>query len=174
MVHRGQVIEDDTLRLEFTATSADTDGALHEMRARYAPHGGFPPAHLHPHQEERFLIERGRLLFEVDGHLRSVAVGEQIVVPRGAVHRVRNAGDEPAVALWQTRPALRTGEFLTCAVAARDGGGVLRLAAVVDEHRDVYRIAVRPRWLTTRSVRALAAIDRLVGRAGGSRRRQPA
>jgi mannose-6-phosphate isomerase-like protein (cupin superfamily) len=170
----GQVVEDGTLRLEYTATAAETGGALHEMRARYAPGSAYPPAHLHPAQEERFVVEQGRLLFDVDGRERSVVVGEEIVIPRGAVHRVRNDGTEPAVAIWQTRPALRTGEFLARATEARTTGDLLELAAVVEAHADVYRLAVRPRRLSAGAVRVLAAVARLRARSRRVRTRAPA
>jgi hypothetical protein len=43
----------------------------------------------------------------------------------------------PAIVTWQTRPALRTGEF-HCAVAqARESGDLSRLLAVVEEYADV-------------------------------------
>jgi mannose-6-phosphate isomerase-like protein (cupin superfamily) len=168
MVHRGQVIADESLRVEFTATAADTDGALHEMRATYAPGSPFPPAHFHPGQEERFVVEEGELLFDIDGVQRVVAAGQQTTVPRGAVHRVRNPAAVPAVACWQTRPALRTGEFLEQVAAARASGGLLDLAAVVDVFGDVYQLAVRPRPVGAAAVGLLARIARV--RHGGRRR----
>jgi mannose-6-phosphate isomerase-like protein (cupin superfamily) len=167
-VHRGQVIEDDTLRLEFTVTAAETAGQLHEMWARYAPESPYPPAHHHPGQRERFIIEEGQLLFDVDGDERLVGPGEEIVIPAGAVHRVRNPGADPAVAVWQTRPALRTGEFLLEVTAAMREGGVLRLAAVVDEYGDVYRLATRPRRVSSGAVRTLAGLSRTAQRIRGS------
>lgn len=170
MVHRGQVLADDSLTLEFTATASDTDGALHEMRARYAPGAPFPPAHHHPGQDEHFRVEAGELVFDVDGKEQVVGAGGDITIPRGAVHRVRNAGTVPAVALWQTRPALRTGEFLERVTQARTAGGVLHLLAVVGEYDDVYRLAVRPRWLTAGAVRLLAPLARTRTRRGSSRR----
>ena len=37
--------------------------------------------------------------------------GETLEVPRRAVHRMWNAGDVPARARWEVRPALRTEEM---------------------------------------------------------------
>jgi quercetin dioxygenase-like cupin family protein len=158
MAHRGQVIDDGTLRLELTATAADTDGRLHEMRARYAPGSPMPPAHLHPAQQERFTVTAGRLRFDIDGATHWVGVGEEIIVPPGAVHQVSNPHEEPAEVIWQTTPALRTGEFLEAVSAARAEGGLLRLLAVVADHDDVYRLAVRPRWLTGALVRVVGGL----------------
>lgn len=160
MVHRGQIIADESLTLEFTATARETGGALHEMRARYAPGSPFPPAHHHPFQEERFRVEEGELVFDIDGVEHVVDAGEEISVPRRAVHRVRNGGAVPAVALWQTRPALRTGEFLERVSRAQEAGNALHLLAVVGEFHDVYQLAVRPRRLTAGAVKLLVPVAR--------------
>jgi mannose-6-phosphate isomerase-like protein (cupin superfamily) len=164
-VHRGQVVGDESMTLEFTATAAETGGTLHEMRARYEPETRFPPPHLHPAQDERFVVERGALVFVVDGQEQVVVAGGEIEIPCGAVHRVRNAGTVPAVALWQTRPALRTGEFFERYAAVQAGGGSpFALAAMVDDFNDVYRLALGPRIVTAGAVKLLAAVGRRRGR----------
>jgi mannose-6-phosphate isomerase-like protein (cupin superfamily) len=134
------VLDSGTVRLEFTTTTPE----LHEMRATYAPGSPLPPAHLHPAQSERFAVHDGELLFLVDGVESRVGAGEVLEVPPGAVHQVRNPGDVPAVVTWQTRPALRTGEFHCAIAAARDSGDVARLLAVVEEYSDVFVLAPQP------------------------------
>jgi hypothetical protein len=57
---------------------------------------------------------------------------------------VHNPGDVPAVVTWQTRPALRTGEFHCAVAAARDSGDLSRLLAVVEEYADVLVLAPHP------------------------------
>jgi mannose-6-phosphate isomerase-like protein (cupin superfamily) len=138
------VLDSGTVRLEFTTTAADSDGALHEMRATYAPGSPMPPAHLHPAQTERFELHEGSLTFLIDGVETVVAAGEVVEVPPGAVHQVHNPGTVPAVVTWQTRPALRSGEFLLAIHAARESGDVARLLAVVEEYDDVFRLAPQP------------------------------
>jgi mannose-6-phosphate isomerase-like protein (cupin superfamily) len=160
MVHRGQIIADDSLTLEFVATAADTEGALHEMRARYAPESPYPPAHHHPAQEERFVVEEGVLCFDIAGRERYVAAGEDLIIPRGTPHRVRNPHAVPAVARWETHPALRTGQFFERYGEIAAAGGLLDLAALVDEFRDVYRPAFGPRPLASAAVKVLAAAGR--------------
>ena len=134
------VLDSGTVRLEFTTTTAE----LHEMRATYAPGSPFPPAHQHPAQTERFAVHEGTLLFLVDGVERTVGAGEVIEVSPGAVHQVRNPGELPAVATWQTRPALRTAEFHCAIAAARDSGDVGQLLGVVEEYSDVFVLAAQP------------------------------
>lgn len=144
MVHQGQVLDDGHVRMEFVRTSAETDGELHEMHVTYAPASPLPPAHLHPAQEERFEVAEGELLFVIDGQPRTVAAGESITVPPGRVHQVRNAGPVPAVATWQTRPALRTGEFFEAISAALADGDLEVVLGVVGEYAEVFRLADQP------------------------------
>lgn len=134
-----------TVRLEFTLTAAESDGALHQMRATYGPGSPQPPGHLHPAQGECSEVHEGALGFVIEGVLRTVPAGEALDVPAaGAVHQVRNPGDVPAVVTWSTRPALRTGEFLCALHEARESGDVGRLLQVVEEHADVFVLAPQP------------------------------
>ncbi|TAL25766.1 MAG: cupin domain-containing protein [Frankiales bacterium] len=134
------VLDSGTVRLEFTTTTPE----LHEMRATYAPWSPLPPAHLHPAQTERFAVHEGELLFLVDGVESTVGAGEVIEVPPGAVHQVCNPGDVPAVATWQTRPALRSAEFHCAIAAARESGDLAQLLGVVEEYSDVFVLAPQP------------------------------
>jgi mannose-6-phosphate isomerase-like protein (cupin superfamily) len=140
----GTVIDDGSLRLEFLITGATSGGELHEMRATYMPDSPLAVAHVHPAQDEHFEVLEGELLFVVDGNERRVSAGETIDIPRGSVHQVRNPGDGPAVTIWQTRPALRTGEFLEAAAAARADGDLDTLLEVVAAYGDVFVLADQP------------------------------
>jgi quercetin dioxygenase-like cupin family protein len=134
----GKVYDDGAVRLEVTVTGEDSGGELHEMQATYAPGSPFPPAHHHPAQDERFEVLEGTLTFVLDGEERQVVAGEVLEVPRGTVHQVRNAGEVPAMARWQTRPALRTGEFhdaIHTAAAAEDWDQLLE---VLRSYQDVF------------------------------------
>jgi mannose-6-phosphate isomerase-like protein (cupin superfamily) len=144
MTRSHPVLDSGSVRLEFTVTAADSGGELHEMRATYAPGSPLPPAHLHPTQTERFEVHEGALECVVDGFASTVGAGEVLVVPPGAVHQVHNPGDVPAVVTWQTRPALRTGEFHRAIAEARDSGDLSRLLAVVEEYADVLVLAPQP------------------------------
>ena len=134
------VLDSGKVRMEFTTTTPE----LHEMRVTYSPGSPVPPAHLHPVQRERFDVHEGALVFLVDGVERTVPAGESIDVPAGAVHQVHNPGEVPAVATWQTRPALRSAEFHCAIHEARDSGDVARLLAVVEEYSDVFVLAPQP------------------------------
>jgi quercetin dioxygenase-like cupin family protein len=73
---------------------------------------------------------------------RDLGPGESIELPRGTVHAMWNAGDEPVVLVWQTRPALRTEEFFeTVAKLARGEDAGVDAARLLDEYADVFRLA---------------------------------
>ena len=54
--------------------------------------GGAITEHVHPHQEERFIISAGEAHFTLDGEERVVGPGETLVVPAGARHSEANPG----------------------------------------------------------------------------------
>lgn len=140
----GNVYETGSSRLEFVTTGVESDGQLHEMRVTYDADSPLPPAHLHPAQDERFEVLQGELTFLVDDVVHVVPAGQAIDVPRGAVHQIRNAGDVPAIAMWQTRPALRTAEFhdaVHTSTAAEDWDA---LTAALREYKDVFVLVPDP------------------------------
>lgn len=120
----------------------ETSDAAFVMRATHQPDTPFPPAHLHPNQTETFTVERGRLLFVLDGEERSAAAGDVVVVPPGVVHQVRNPEHTMAVVHWATSPALRTGDLFACLDRAQhaDDGGT-SLFACMAAHGDEFRLA---------------------------------
>lgn len=159
--------DDGNARVTFLRTAAETGGEVHEQRVEYAPGSRFPPRHFHPDQDEFFAVERGRMLFEVDGADREIGTGEEIGIPRGVRHRARNASaDEPAVVRWETRPALRTGEFQMLAYRLGSHAGLLDSALLAYEYRDVFRLSGPARlvvpiagWLARVTGRRLPPLD---------------
>src|SRR5436190_8938367 len=55
-----------------------------------------PVAHSHDAYEETVYGLRGTLSWTIDGSAIEVAPGEAVCIPRGAVHRFDNHGDEDA------------------------------------------------------------------------------
>lgn len=140
----GEVYDDGTIRLEVVVSAAESDGQLHEMRATYAAGSPLPPAHLHPDQDERFEVHEGALRFLLDDEEHVVEAGHGIDIPRGTVHQVHNPGEVPAVASWQTRPALRTGEFHASLDATRRAEDWDGLLATLRDFPDVFRMVPDP------------------------------
>jgi mannose-6-phosphate isomerase-like protein (cupin superfamily) len=135
------VLDDGNLRLEFTTTGEDSQGRLHEMRATYRPDSALPIAHLHPDQSEHFTVLQGEMWCRVDGEETTLRAGDTLDVPAGSVHQMRNPGAVDAVVTWQTRPALRTGEFHRRIAEARRTGDVSAVLEVVSEYADVFVVA---------------------------------
>jgi mannose-6-phosphate isomerase-like protein (cupin superfamily) len=154
--------EDANTRVWYLRTAADSDGAVHEQRVEYRPGSPFPPDHLHPEQDEHFEVERGQMLFVLDGTGHVVGAGGTIDIPRGTPHRARNASDaEPAVVRWETRPALRTTDFFTTAARLGDDMSLLDAALLAHEYRDVFRLTGAKRHL----VPVIARLAMLRGRS---------
>lgn len=56
--------------------------------------GGMVPPHMHAHMDEYFSIVKGEMRFVVNGKAITKKAGEEIVVPRGVKHSIKNAGSE--------------------------------------------------------------------------------
>lgn len=143
----GIEIDNGDVLLKFVQTAAETEGQLHAQEARYVPRSRPPPYHRHPKQDERFVIVEGSLLFHINGADRLVKAGEEIAIPRGSFHRAHNPGDIPTLALWESRPALRTGEFFVAMNRATRGHAKPPLTdalAVLSEFREEFQLAKPP------------------------------
>jgi quercetin dioxygenase-like cupin family protein len=118
-----------------------------EVEASYRPEGAPPPAHLHPAQDERFEVLEGTMRARVDGEERELPAGATLEVPRGAVHQMWNAGEEPARVSWVTTPAGRTAEWFRVldGLFGEDGdraaGRPVDFGALLEEYSDVFRLA---------------------------------
>jgi mannose-6-phosphate isomerase-like protein (cupin superfamily) len=73
--------------------------------------GGAITEHLHPHQEERFIISAGEARFTLDGEERLVGAGETLVVPAGVRHSEVNAGSVEVEGIVELRPGLHSKEM---------------------------------------------------------------
>jgi mannose-6-phosphate isomerase-like protein (cupin superfamily) len=128
----------------FLATAESTGGAYVEVEATYPPHSAKPPLHLHPAQDEHFTVVSGQLDVVRGDEEFTVKAGDAFDVPRGVPHQMWASGDDGAVLLWRTTPALRTGEMF-CALweVARDGDwqpDPMRLFEVVTAHEAEFRL----------------------------------
>lgn len=141
-----------------------------EVEGTWGPNGSPPPKHFHPEQDERFEVLEGVLTTRVDGEQRELRAGDVLEIPRGAVHQMWNATDEPARAIWRTSPAGRTAEWFadldgllrSGRVGANGMPSPLAFGVYLTEYRDVIRLA-GPQPLVVGSMRALGALGRLRG-----------
>jgi mannose-6-phosphate isomerase-like protein (cupin superfamily) len=165
-------IEPETFQLtgsETLTVTVETQELL-EVEARWNAGAKPPPPHLHPSQDERFVIHEGELTVEVDGATRTVRAGETLEIPRGTPHRMWNTGKTAARATWQTTPALRTADFWRAMDAARrtrptNADGVLTAVAaapILKRHRAEFQLAV-PAPLEKTALAVLGAAARVKG-----------
>lgn len=153
--------EHETLRIV-----RDTPELL-EVEATWEPVAKPPPPHLHPAQDEEFVVRTGRITAWVDGEERHFEPGDTLVIPRGTPHTMCNVGGETATAVWRTRPARRTAEWFAT-IDRLTAGGTRKpplpgVAKAVTEYSDVFVLAVGPkpaRPLVRAALRALALADR--------------
>ena len=129
------------------------------VEVTYGSPGKPPPAHFHPSQDEHFAVQSGRLSTKVAGTERILEPGETLDVPRGTAHQMWNAGPDPVVARWTTKPAGRTGEWFRRLALVRERGAMPPLpvmAALLTEYDDVFRLTKVPPLL----LRGLAPLGR--------------
>ncbi|HEU4642502.1 MAG TPA: cupin domain-containing protein [Gemmatimonadaceae bacterium] len=64
--------------------------------------------HHHEHEDEMFLVHRGRLRLEFRDHVVELSAGDFVIVPRGVEHRPV-ADEEVEVVLFEPSGTLNTG-----------------------------------------------------------------
>ena len=166
MAYAGKAIESPDTRLIFLKTAADTDGELLRFEQLVQKGHAPVPAHLHPRQEERFVVLSGRMGVSSGGRERVLEAGEEAVVPPGTPHTFWNAGDGELRHTVELRPALRSeGFFETVFGLRRDGKLVagrppnpLMMAPVIVEYEN---------WLAGLPVPAQKALFKPLALLGG-------
>src|ERR671918_500973 len=95
MARTGEVIEDPVTkqRITFLKTREDTGGELLQMDFVMWPGGFVPTLHLHPSQEETFIVHSGKPRFTVAGNVSDVGPGQTITVAPGVAHVFKNPTD---------------------------------------------------------------------------------
>jgi quercetin dioxygenase-like cupin family protein len=89
--------------------------------------GGRLPEHLHPRQEERWSVVRGRIRFGLGKTKREIGPADgEMVVPPGTKHSVESVTDEEAQLRCHVRPALSLQSFLEESAAAAQQGLFMR------------------------------------------------
>jgi quercetin dioxygenase-like cupin family protein len=132
--------------------SSDAEALL--VEATYLP-GKPPPKHFHPEQDEHFEVLEGEVTVELAGEVRGYSAGEEIDIPRGAVHTFWNASEAPARVRWRTSPGGRTERWFRAinrlqveGRVGKDGmPGPLAFGVLLTEYRDTFRLAGPDRLL---------------------------
>ena len=180
MIPLGTVIESPQTgeRLTFRSTADSSAGALFQAELLVQPGTYVVRSHVHPGQEERFVVLEGRYGWIIGGESGVAGPGETLVCPPGVPHSQWNAGDTPMRIYYEHRPGLTSAEifFETQFGLSREGKltatGDIRLlqaAVLVREVGDFIRPASPQIWLQDLVFPPLA----LLGRALGYRSRYP-
>lgn len=159
------------MQLRLLRTATETNGELLEMEATYVPGSVEPLEHFHPSQDEHFEILAGSIEAQVGGDRRVLSEGDVLDIPAGTVHAMWNGGDGEARVVWQTRPALRTEEFLRLVGRLAQEGKLtpkgprnpLVGAAVMQEFRDEFRPTNPPAPVQAVAFPVLAVVARILG-----------
>jgi quercetin dioxygenase-like cupin family protein len=130
----------------------------------HEPGGSPPPVHLHPGQDERFTVLEGEATVRIGREERILRAGDVVEVPRGTPHTFWNAAGDPARLRWETTPPGRTLEWWRALDAAGPKPGLRRMAALLTEFDDVFRLVVPLRPVVYAALRVLAERPR---RSGG-------
>ncbi|HWM13640.1 MAG TPA: cupin domain-containing protein [Gaiellaceae bacterium] len=166
------------LRTMFRETAQTTGGELLQVDCIGGPGWTVAFDHVHPRQEERLEVLRGNLGLRAGGVVRTLGVGDVVVLPPGTPHAAWNAGVAEVHVLVDFRPALRTEAALeTLADLARAGrttaAGVprnpLRLAVVLHDFEDEITLVRPPLAVQKAILGPLAAIGRLLGYGADAR-----
>lgn len=173
MIHAGDVIENPVTgeRLVFLKTSRETNGEAVVFETFVKPDGFVAAAHVHPHQEERFLILHGTVGFRLGREKILADPGQRVTVPAGRAHKFWNAGDCEAHFVCEVRPALRFDQLIeTMFGLAADGKtnrkgmpNPLRLAVIARHHFDDVRLPFPPAWMQRMGLALGAPVGRVLG-----------
>jgi mannose-6-phosphate isomerase-like protein (cupin superfamily) len=156
-----------------TVTATTQDGAEDVVRFnwRSAP-GGAITEHLHPHQEERFVIAAGEAHFTVAGEHRVARPGETLIVPVGVPHSESNPGSVAVEGVIELRPALHTKEMFEAFGGLSSEGKTtargapknpLQLGATLWHFRHESRATSPPIWLQNLILPPLAVLAKIFG-----------
>jgi quercetin dioxygenase-like cupin family protein len=150
-VPAGDVIDNPAARMKLllVRTAAETDGELLEMEATYGRGSVEPPEHFHPKQDERFEILAGTMEARIGGESKRLETGKEVFIPAGTPHAMWNEGSETARVAWETRPALRSEDFLRALARVAEGAmsgepqsdDAPSGEALLREFRDEFRLA---------------------------------
>ena len=166
-------------RLIIRSTANSSRGELFQAELIAQPGSYVVRSHLHPSQEERFVVLEGEYGYRVGVRSGVAHAGETVVCPVGVAHSQWNAGSGVMRIYYEHRPALESAElfFETYFGLSRDrkllpSGDmrILQAAVLLTQVSDFVRIASPPLWVQDVVFPALARI----GRMRGLRARYPA
>jgi quercetin dioxygenase-like cupin family protein len=155
----------------FLWTGEDTDGELLQIDLFVREGGAVSVEHIHPNQEERFVVKRGEMTIVVDGEQRVLRAGDEATVPAGSPHVWWNSGDEELNTLLELRPAGRFDEMITTLFGLAKTGHVndrglpslLQMSVTLSEYDDVIRMVELSPFTRSVAIPVLAFAGKMLG-----------
>jgi mannose-6-phosphate isomerase-like protein (cupin superfamily) len=95
-------------------------GALNGQEVKVVKAQGEFPWHHHDHEDEFFLVWKGRFRVEFRDHIVSLGPGECVVVPRGLEHRTC-ADEEAEIVIFEPAGVVNTGNVRNDTYTAPNG-----------------------------------------------------
>jgi len=159
-------------RLIIRSTAESSNGELFQAELLAQPGSYVVRSHLHPSQEERFVVLEGTYGYKIGDRTGIGRPGDTIVCPVGVAHSQWNAGPGLMRIYYEHRPALESAElfFETYFGLSRDGkllpSGDMRLlqaAVLLTAVADFIRITSPPIPVQDLGFPLLAALGRRRG-----------
>lgn len=157
-------------KITWLETSADTGGSYVLFDLEVKEGGKVAVRHVHPGQDETFLIQTGKLKLEMNGTVKLYGPGDAVTIPKGTPHEWWNNGDGPLQMQVRFSPALKTEIFFEQFFGlARDGKtdekgspSFMQIMAMCNEYR-IY-IAGPPIFIQRLMGIIVGGVARLTGR----------
>jgi mannose-6-phosphate isomerase-like protein (cupin superfamily) len=174
MIPIGTVIDSPQTgeRLIFRSTADSSHGELFQAELIVQAGSYVVRSHVHPRQEERFVVLEGRYGWRIGARTGVASPGETLVCPIGVPHSQWNAGDVPMRLYYEHRPALTSAEifFETQFGLSREGKlspagdiGMPQAAVLLAEVGDFIRPEKPPFWVQDLVFPPAALIGRWLG-----------
>ncbi|MBC8089886.1 MAG: cupin domain-containing protein [Phycisphaerae bacterium] len=158
--------------LTFRSTRESSNGKLFQAELLLEPGTYVSRSHIHPAQEERFVVLEGRFGWRIGNKTGVAGPGETLIAPKGVPHNQWNAGETPVRIYYEHRPALDSTEvfFETQFGLSNEGKltksgdfPLLQGAVLLEEVCDFIRPSSPPVWLQKLVFPILVPIGKLMG-----------
>ena len=159
-------------RLIFRSTADSSNGRLFQAELIVKPGGYVVKSHIHPSQEESFVVLAGAYGYQIGDRTGVAQPGDTLVCPVGISHSQWNAGNGIMRIYYEHRPALTSAEifFETQFGLSRDGKlspkgdiNLLQGAVLLREVGDFIRPSSPPIAVQNTLFPVLAAFGRMRG-----------
>jgi len=159
-------------RLIFLSTADSSSGQLFRAELTMKPGPYAVRAHIHPRQEESFVVLEGAFGYQIGDRVGVAHPGDTLVCPVGVSHSQWNGGSGILRIYYEHRPALTSAEifFETQFGLSRDGKlsprgdiNLLQGAVLLQEVGDFIRPSSPPIAVQNTLFPVLAAIGRMSG-----------